>query len=125
MGKGRILVAADDIDISKMLQIYFNGQGYEVLAVERGFEALTICRTKLPNVVILGVRLPDLDGYEVCRTLKNDVLTSHISIIFLSDLTRRSDKIAALELGADDFITKPFDIEELKLRIEGAVRRSM
>jgi CheY-like chemotaxis protein len=124
MGKGRILVVEDDIDISKMLRIYFDSQGYEVLVASRGNEALETCRTKLPNVVVLDIQLPDIDGYEVCRTLRSNTRTSYVPIIFLTQKDERSDKIAGLELGADDYITKPFDIEELKLRVEGAIRRS-
>lgn len=124
MGKGRILVVEDDIDISKMLRIYFDSQGYEVLVANRGSDALETCRTKLPNVVVLDIQLPDIDGYEVCRTLRSNTRTSYVPIIFLTQKDERSDKIAGLELGADDYITKPFDIEELKLRVEGAIRRS-
>ncbi len=124
MGKGRILVVEDDIDISKMLRIYFDSQGYEVLVANRGNDALEICRKKLPNVVVLDIQLPDIDGYEVCRNLRGNTRTSYVPIIFLTQKDERSDKIAGLELGADDYITKPFDIEELKLRVEGAIRRS-
>jgi CheY-like chemotaxis protein len=68
--------------------------------------------------------LPDMDGYDVCRELRGNLRTSHIPIIFLTQKDERSDKIAGLELGADDYITKPFDIEELKLRVQGAIRRA-
>jgi CheY-like chemotaxis protein len=124
MGKGRILVVEDDVDISKMLRIYFDSQGYEVLIANRGNDALEICRRKLPNVVVLDIQLPDIDGYEICRSLRSNTRTSYVPIIFLTQKDERSDKIAGLELGADDYITKPFDIEELKLRVEGAIRRS-
>ena len=124
MGKGRILVVEDDIDISKMLRIYFDSQGYEVLVANRGEEALEICRRKLPNVVVLDIQLPDIDGYQVCRNLRGNTRTSYVPIIFLTQKDERSDRIAGLELGADDYITKPFDIEELKLRVEGSIRRS-
>ncbi len=125
MGKGRILVVEDDTDISKMLRIYFDSQGYEVLVANKGGDALDICRTKLPNVVVLDINLPDIDGYDVCRSLRSNTRTSYVPIIFLTQRDERSDKIAGLELGADDYITKPFDIEELKLRVEGSIRRSM
>jgi DNA-binding response OmpR family regulator len=124
MGEGRILVVEDDLDISKMLRIYFDSQGYEVLVANRGNDALEICRRKLPNVVVLDIQLPDIDGYEICRQLRNNTRTSYVPIIFLTQKDERSDKIAGLELGADDYITKPFDIEELKLRVEGAIRRT-
>jgi DNA-binding response OmpR family regulator len=124
MSKGRILVVEDDLDISKMLRLYFDSQGYEVLTVIRGTEALEVCRKKQPNVVVLDIMLPDMDGYDVCRELRGNLRTSHIPIIFLTQKDERSDKIAGLELGADDYITKPFDIEELKLRVQGAMRRA-
>lgn len=124
MGKGRILVVEDDLDISKMLRIYFDSQGYEVLVAVRGEEALELCRKKLPNVVVLDIMLPDMDGYDVCRHLRNSTRTSYVPIIFLTQKDERSAKIAGLELGADDYVTKPFDIEELKLRVEGSIRRS-
>lgn len=124
MSKGRILVVEDDPDISQMLRIYFDSQGYEVLTVARGNDALDVCRKKQPNVVVLDIMLPDMDGYDVCRELRGNLRTSHIPIIFLTQKDERSDKIAGLELGADDYITKPFDIEELKLRIQGAMRRA-
>ncbi len=124
MSKGRILVVEDDLDISKMLRLYFDSQGYEVLTVMRGNDALEVCRKKQPNVVVLDIMLPDMDGYDVCRELRGNLRTSHIPIIFLTQKDERSDKIAGLELGADDYITKPFDIEELKLRVQGAIRRA-
>ena len=124
MSKGRILVVEDDLDISKMLRLYFDSQGYEVLTVVRGHDALEVCRKKQPNVVVLDIMLPDMDGYDVCRALRGNLRTSHIPVIFLTQKDERSDKIAGLELGADDYITKPFDIEELKLRVQGAMRRA-
>ena len=75
-------------------------------------------------MVVLDIRLPDIDGYEVCRQLRNNLRTSHIPILFLTQKDDRSDKIAGLELGADDYITKPFDIEELRLRLQNALRRA-
>jgi DNA-binding response OmpR family regulator len=124
MSTGRILVVEDDPDISKMLRIYFDSQGYEVLVEMRGGDALETCAKKMPNVVVLDINLPDMNGYEVCRELRSNLRTKHIPIIFLTQKDERSDKIKGLELGADDYITKPFDIEELKLRVQGAMRRA-
>ena len=124
MGKGRILVVEDDFDISNMLRIYFTSQGYDVAIAGRGGEALDRCRQQLPNVIVLDIMLPDIDGYEVCTRLRTNLRTSHIPIIFLTQKDERSDRIAGLELGADDYITKPFDIEELRLRVQGAIRRA-
>jgi len=78
----------------------------------------------LPHLIVLDIMLPDIDGYEVCRSLRTNMRTSHIPVIFLTQRDERSDKLQGLELGADDYITKPFDIEELKLRVQGAIRRS-
>src|SRR5574339_918742 len=124
MSKGRILVVEDDFDISNMLRIYFTGQGFEVSVAPRGGDALAMTRQSLPHLIVLDIMLPDMDGYAVCKELRTTTRTSHIPIIFLTQRDERSDKIAGLELGADDYITKPFDIEELKLRVEGAIRRS-
>lgn len=122
MSSGRILVVEDDHDISNMLRIYFTGQGYQVDVAARGDDALAMCRRKLPDLIVLDIMLPDMDGYAVCRELRTTTRTSHIPVIFLTQKDERSDKIAGLELGADDYITKPFDIEELKLRIRSAIR---
>jgi len=121
MSKGRILVVEDDFDISNMLRIYFSGQGYEVQVAPRGGDALTLTRKQLPNLIVLDIMLPDMNGYDVCRELRTTTRTSHIPIIFLTQKDERSDKIQGLELGADDYITKPFDIEELKLRVQNAI----
>ncbi len=124
MSKGRLLIVEDDFDISNMLRIYFDSQGYETIVAPRGEEALEICRRKLPNLVILDIMLPDINGYEVCRRLRSNLRTSHIPIIFLTQKDERSDQIAGLELGADDYITKPFDLQLLLLRVQGALRRA-
>ena len=124
MSKGRILIVEDDFDISNMLRIYFESQGYEPRVALKGQEALEICRRELPNLVILDIMLPDIDGYEVCRNLRGNLRTSHIPIIFLTQKDERSDQIAGLELGADDYVTKPFDLQLLLLRVQGALRRA-
>ncbi|MCA9935866.1 MAG: response regulator [Ardenticatenaceae bacterium] len=122
MSNGRILVVEDDFDISNMLRIFFTGQGYQVEVAARGNDALDQCRKQLPDLIVLDIMLPDMDGYTVCRELRTTTRTSHIPIIFLTQRDERSDRIAGLELGADDYITKPFDIEELKLRVRTAIR---
>jgi len=123
MSKGRILVVEDDFDIANMLRIYFTGQGFEVAVAPRGGDALLMTRQSLPHLIVLDIMLPDMDGYAVCKQLRTMTRTSHIPIIFLTQKDERSDKIAGLELGADDYITKPFDIEELKLRVTNAIAR--
>jgi PleD family two-component response regulator len=124
MTKARILIVEDDFDISTMLKIYFTSQGYEVDVAPRGADALEKTRHGLPHLIVLDIMLPDIDGYEVCRTLRMHTRTSHIPIIFLTQKDERRDKIQGLELGADDYITKPFDIEELKLRVQNAISRA-
>ena len=124
MGKSRLLIVEDDNDISNMLKIYFYGLGYDVDVAQRGSEALEKTRQVLPHLIVLDIMLPDIDGYEVCRNLRTSTRTSHIPVIFLTQKDERSDRLQGLELGADDYITKPFDIEELKLRVQGAIRRS-
>jgi diguanylate cyclase (GGDEF)-like protein len=124
MGKSRLLVVEDDVDIGNMLKIYFGGLGFDVDVAMRGSDALEKTRQVLPHLIVLDIMLPDIDGYEVCRSLRTSMRTSHIPVIFLTQKDERSDKLQGLELGADDYITKPFDIEELKLRVLGAIRRS-
>jgi DNA-binding response OmpR family regulator len=124
MGNARLLVVEDDLDIANMLKIYFSGLQYDVDVANRGKDALDKTRQVLPHLIVLDIMLPDIDGYEVCRTLRTNTRTSHIPVIFLTQKDERSDKLQGLELGADDYITKPFDIEELKLRVQGAIRRS-
>ncbi|MFQ5615430.1 MAG: response regulator [Anaerolineales bacterium] len=124
MGKARILIVEDDFDISNMLRIYFTGQGYDVDVALSGPDALEKTRQGLPHLIVLDIMLPGIDGYEVCRRLRTQTRTSHIPIIFLTQRDERSDKLQGLELGADDYITKPFDIEELKLRVQNAIARA-
>ena len=124
MGKARLLIVEDDADISKMLKIFFTGQDYAVDIAPRGTEALDKTRQNLPHLIVLDIMLPDIDGFEVCRILRTNTRTSHVPIIFLTQKDERSDKLQGLELGADDYITKPFDIEELKLRVQRAIERA-
>lgn len=124
MSKGRILIVEDDRDVGEMLEHYFRFQDYEVLYAVRGQDALALCRQKLPHLVVLDIMLPDLDGYDVCKQLRSNLRTSHIPILFLTQRDERRDRIAGLELGADDYITKPFDMEELGLRVQNALRRA-
>ncbi len=124
MSKAHLLIVEDDFDIANMLSIFFSSIDYEVDIAPRGAEALQKTRQNLPNLIVLDIMLPDIDGYEVCRTLRTNTRTSHIPVIFLTQKDERSDKLQGLELGADDYITKPFDIEELKLRVQNAIARA-
>ncbi len=124
MSKPRLLIVEDDPDIANMLKIYFASQGYEVDVAPRGETALTKTRQHMPHLIVLDIMLPDIDGYEVCERLRTNTRTSHIPIIFLTQKDERSDRLRGLELGADDYITKPFDIEELRLRVQNAIARA-
>lgn len=124
MGKARLLIVEDDTDISNMLKIFFTSYQYEVDVALRGADALEKTRQNLPHLIVLDIMLPDIDGFEVCRVLRTNTRTSHVPIIFLTQKDERSDKLQGLELGADDYITKPFDIEELKLRVQRAIARA-
>ncbi len=124
MSKARLLIVEDDLDIANMLKIYFTGQNFEVDLAPRGMMALEKTRQNLPHLIVLDIMLPDIDGFEVCRHLRTNTRTSHVPIIFLTQKDERSDRLQGLELGADDYITKPFDIEELKLRVQRAITRA-
>lgn len=119
-----LLVVEDDVDVAEMLSAYFHIQGYLVLIAYGGEEALAVCRSERPDVIILDIRLPDIDGYEVARRLRNNRRSSDIPILFLTDKRSRADRLQGMELGADDYITKPFDIQELRLRVRNALRRT-
>ncbi|UCC64456.1 MAG: response regulator [Anaerolineae bacterium] len=121
--RGRLLLVDDDPDISEMLRTYFNIEGYDVLTVEFGQDALRICQQERPDLILLDINLPDLDGYEVCRRLKDDLQTSSIPIIFVSQRDQQADKIHGLRIGGDDFITKPFRFDELSLRVQNVLAR--
>jgi len=123
MGKSRLLVVEDDIDIGNMLKIYFSGMDFDVDVAVRGSDALEKTKQVLPHLIVLDIMLPDIDGYEVCRNLRTNMRTSHIPVIFLTQKDERSDKLQGLELGADDYITKPFDVDVLIARIKAVLRR--
>ena len=123
-GRGRIMVVDDDPDVSAMLRTYFMMQGYEVDAVSYGADVLPRCHSHRPDLVLLDIMLPDVDGYEVCRELRSDLYTNRIPIIFLTQKDSRTDRLAGLALGSDDYVTKPFNVEELKLRVRNVLRRA-
>jgi DNA-binding response OmpR family regulator len=114
----QILIIEDDVDLAEMLNAYFRVQGYEILTATWGEDGVRVAQEIVPDVILLDIRLPDIDGYEVCRR------TREIPIIFLTEKRERSDKLAGLELGAVDYLTKPFDIQELRLRVRNTLRRS-
>ncbi|MFZ5922809.1 MAG: response regulator [Chloroflexota bacterium] len=122
--KPKILIVEDDLDVAEMLNAYFRVQGYEVFTVNWGEDGVRACQTVRPELVILDIRLPDIDGYEVARRLRSNRRTQDIPIIFLTEKRERADKLQGLELGADDYITKPFDVQELRLRVRNALKRA-
>ena len=121
--KPRLLIVEDDLDIAEMLNAYFRVQGYDVSTVNWGEDGVRSALTVHPDLVILDIRLPDIDGYEVARRLRTERRTQDIPIIFLSEKRDRADRLKGLELGADDYITKPFDVQELRLRVRNALKR--
>jgi len=120
----KIFIVEDDLDLAEMLTAYFQAQGYAVQSAAFGEDAVTEIRSYRPDVVLLDIRLPDIDGYEVCRRLRKARRTQHVPVIFLTERRERENKLAGLELGAVDYITKPFDVQELRLRVRNALRRT-
>ncbi len=121
--KAKILIVEDDLDVAEMLNAYFRVQGYEVFTVNWGEDGVRAAQTVLPDLVILDIRLPDIDGYEVARRVRTDRRTNEIPIIFLTEKRERVDRLQGFEVGADDYITKPFDVQELRLRVRNALKR--
>jgi len=120
----KILIVEDDVDIADMLNAYFRVQGYEVYTVNWGEDGVRNALTILPDLMILDIRLPDIDGFEVAERLRSNRKTHSIPIIFLTEKRERIDRLRGLELGADDYVTKPFDVQELRIRVRNALQRS-
>jgi two-component system phosphate regulon response regulator PhoB len=123
MGKRKILIIEDDRDIVEMLEYNFQEEGYETIAALNGEEGIALAGKESPDLIILDIMLPIMDGFEVCRTLKNDERAAHIPIIILSAKSQETDKVVGLELGADDYVTKPFSPRELIARTRAILRR--
>jgi DNA-binding response OmpR family regulator len=124
MANHRLLLIEDDFDVAEMLLMYFQTKNYEVMHSDTGKEGIELARTAFPNLILLDVMLPDMDGYEICYTLRNMSLTKYIPTLFLTQKDERASKVKGLELGADDYITKPFDVDELHLRVVNAINRA-
>ena len=121
----RIMIVEDDRDTAEMLTAYFEAQGYDVSSVAWGQDAVRQAQQDvLPDLILLDIRLPDMDGYEVCKRLRAHRRTQNVPIIFLTEKRERSDRLSGLELGAVDYITKPFDIQDLRLRVRNSLRRA-
>jgi two-component system, OmpR family, phosphate regulon response regulator PhoB len=124
MSKTSILIVEDDIDILKLLAYNLRTAGYEVLTCEEGFQAVTMAKHRLPDLVLLDLMIPCLDGFEVCKELKRSPETRNIPVIMLTARSEEVDRIVGLELGADDYVVKPFSPRELMLRVRAVLRRS-
>jgi two-component system, OmpR family, alkaline phosphatase synthesis response regulator PhoP len=117
----KIMVVDDDVHVMEALGNILRSAGFEVIAMEDGATALEKGRTESPSLIILDLMLPRMPGLDVCRALKSDVATRHIPVIMLTAKAEEGDKIIGLELGADDYVTKPFNPRELILRINRAL----
>jgi two-component system, OmpR family, alkaline phosphatase synthesis response regulator PhoP len=123
MPKATILIVDDEADIRELVRYNLQKEGYGVTAVENGEQALTEVRAQAPDVVVLDLMLPDLDGLEVCRIMKADPALSAIPILMLTAKGEESDVIVGLEMGADDYVIKPFSPRVLAARIKAVLRR--
>jgi two-component system alkaline phosphatase synthesis response regulator PhoP len=121
--KETILIVEDEKDIVKMLDYNLKKEGYKILVVHDGEDALDAANAKHPDLILLDLMLPGVDGLEVCKQLKLERKTASIPVIMLTAKTQESDKVVGLELGADDYVTKPFSPRELIARIKAVLRR--
>jgi CheY-like chemotaxis protein len=120
----QILVVEDEEDILELVSFNLKKQGYQVKGVTSGEEALQEARRKIPSLIILDLMLPGVDGFNVCKSLKNDPRTKAVPIVMLTARSEEADIVIGLELGADDYLTKPFSPRELIARVRAILRRS-
>ena len=120
----QILVVEDEEDILELVSFNLKKQGYQVKCVTSGEEALQEARRKIPSLIILDLMLPGVDGFDVCKSLKNDPRTKAVPIVMLTARSEEADIVIGLELGADDYLTKPFSPRELIARVRAILRRS-
>ncbi len=121
MSANRVLVVEDDRTLLEVLRYNLSNEGYEVIVATDGAEALELARAQKPDLIILDIMLPKLDGFDVCRILRSE---TNIPIVMLTAKTEEVDRVVGLELGADDYIIKPFSMRELLARAKAVVRRS-
>src|SRR5512143_2470103 len=119
----RILVVEDEADLRQVLAYNLGQAGHEVLAAERGAVGLGLARERHPDLVLLDLMLPDVSGLEICRSLKSDAALRTIPVIMLTARGEEIDRVVGFELGADDYVVKPFSVRELILRIAAVLRR--
>lgn len=120
MSMHKILVADDDPHISELISLYLTKEGYEVKTASDGKEALSLFNTFHPSLIVLDIMMPEMDGYEVCKQIRR---SSRTPIIMLTAKSDTFDKVLGLELGADDYMVKPFDNKELVARVKAVLRR--
>ncbi len=120
----KILIIDDEKDIIELLRYNLNKEGYKVISASDGESGLKLAKKETPDGIILDLMLPGIDGLEVCRAIKNDDRISNIPIIMLTAKGEETDIIVGLELGADDYITKPFSIRQLLARLKAVIRRA-
>jgi DNA-binding response OmpR family regulator len=118
MNPKKILVVDDEVDLVETIRFPLEGEGFNVLASYDGEDALNQARKENPDLILLDIMLPKLNGYKVCRLLKFDERYKHIPILMLTAKTQEKDKTLGKETGADEYITKPFDIEELVAKVK-------
>ena len=119
--KQKILIADDDANIAELIALYLEKEGFETRKAENGRQALDILKSFPADLIVLDIMMPEMDGYEVCRTVRKD---SSVPIIMLTAKGETFDKVLGLELGADDYMVKPFDTKELVARVKAVLRRS-
>ena len=119
----RALVIDDDPSIVRFLEIYLEGHGFNILAAHSGGEGIALAGSAAPDLILLDYSMPDMDGMEVLRRLKRDDRTRSIPVVVLTARTEVVDKVKSLGLGVEDYITKPFDIRELRARLDSVLER--
>ncbi len=119
----KLLVVEDEEITADLLRRYFEIMGYDVINALSGSRALSLANKEDPTVIILDINLPDMTGYDICRKLRATPATQNIPIIFLTSQAERRSRLSGLELGADDYITKPFNIEELRIKVHNIIER--
>jgi two-component system phosphate regulon response regulator PhoB len=125
MAKPAILVVEDDVDILRLITYNFEASGFDVATAQDGYEALALAKRQVPDLIILDLMLPGLDGLEVCKELKRSEATRKIPVLMLTARGEEVDRIVGLELGADDYVVKPFSPRELMLRVRAILKRYM
>jgi two-component system alkaline phosphatase synthesis response regulator PhoP len=122
--RSKILIVDDEIDTLLPLKRSLEVEDYIVVGASNGQEALIKARTDIPDLILLDLMMPEMDGYEVCAKLKKNELTKNIPVIILTAKDTVREKVKGLDIGADDYVTKPFHLNELKARIKSVLRRS-